>query len=262
VGVVIAIAVVEVGALLAVVIVNAQQLGALPDRIGVATVGGDPVTALSVFSGAFLVFYAFIGFEDMVNMAEEVKHPRATLPRAIIISVVLTTVLYVMVSLVIVTTADVTRLVESNTPIAQLVRGDRAVLAMRLVSLLTGVNGALVQIVMASRVAYGLAGQGEAPGWMGIVHQTTRTPLRATTVMSGVILALALFFPLTTLARITSAVILMVFALVNVSLWRIKNRDPDVRGVGPRYPRWVPAVGFLSCVAVLSVQAWVLAVGR
>ena len=93
---------------------------------------------------------------------------------------------------------------------------------------------------------------------MGRVHARTRTPLLSTALLTAVILALALALPLTQLARITSAIILLVFALVNLSLWRVKKRIPDADGEGPRYPRWLPMLGFLSCVGVLVAQAWVL----
>jgi amino acid transporter len=72
--------------------------------------------------------------------------------------------------------------------------------------------------------------------------------------MGAVTLLLALAFPLTELAKATSAIILLVFAAVNLTLWRVKRRDPDREGEGPRYPPWLPLTGGLSCLAVPAFQ--------
>ena len=109
---------------------------------------------------------------------------------------------------------------------------------------------------MASRVAYGMARQGQAPVWLSLVNARTRTPLRATVLIMFAVLILALFFPLTTLAKITSAIILIVFATVNLALWRIKQSDPDPHGEGPRLPMWWPMLGFTAAIFVLVVQLY------
>ena len=136
-----------------------------------------------------------------------------------------------------------------------------ATTAVGVVSLLTGINGALVQIVMASRVAYGMARRKQAPRWLGRVDARTQTPVAATILMTVIIGLLAVLFPLTTLARTTSSVILVIFSLVNLSLWRIKQTNPDRDGLGPRLPGWLPLVGASSCVAVLLFQGWTLLQG-
>jgi len=166
VAVVAVITVIEVGALLFAFGVNAESLGGLPDRWP-ELLPGDPggATWLGVFGGAFLALYAFIGFEDMVNIAEEVRDVERSLPFAILLSVGLTTLLYVAIAIVSVLSGPIERLSDSATPIAELVRGSvpGAMLGVSIVSILTGINGALVQIIMASRVAYGLAKRDKAP---------------------------------------------------------------------------------------------------
>ena len=253
-----AITIIEVGALVYAVAVAEGELSQLAVEWREFVPPMDADIWVGIFSAAFLAFYAFIGFEDMVNIAEEAKDPRRALPIAIVVSVVLSTVIYVLVSLAALLSVPPAQLAVSNTPVAEMVRGHGwySTTGLGIVSLLTGVNGALVQIIMASRVAYGMANQGQAPLWLAHVNPHTRTPLRATILVMAIVLALALFFPLTTLAKVTSAIILVVFATINLALWRIKLRDPDLDGVGPRLPIWWPLLGLVGAIFVLTFQAW------
>jgi len=73
----------------------------------------------------------------------------------------------------------------------------------------------------------------------------------ATALVTAIVLTLATAFPLATLAQITSAIILAVFALVSLALWRIKRQDPDLAGQGPRFPAWVPLLAFAVTLSVL-----------
>ncbi|MEA1922122.1 MAG: APC family permease [Pseudomonadota bacterium] len=258
VGLVTTITIIEVGALFYVVFIAGDSLGQLPQRWHEVLAPTSGIAWLGIFSGAFLGFYAFLGFEDMVNMAEEVKDVRRNLPIAILVSIVLTTLIYVVVVLVAILTVSPETLASSNTPIAEIVRGHGwfSVSGLGIVSILTGLNGALVQIIMAARVAYGMAKRNQAPGWLGVISSKTQTPLRATAIMSGVVLLLALFFPMTSLAKATSSVILVVFAIVNLALWLIKGDKNRVDEHGIRFPRWLSLLGFLTCVSVLLFQAW------
>ena len=259
VGVVTLITIIEIGALVYAVGVADVAIGDVAGRWREFVPPLDPLAWTGVFSGAFLAFYAFIGFEDMVNIAEEVKGVRRTLPLAIIISVVITVALYIVVAAVAVTAVTPAALSTANAPIAAIVgqQGWYASTGLVIVSLLTGLNGALVQLIMASRVAYGLADRGQAPAWLGKLHPRTQTPLVATAAVGGAILVLALFFPLTALAEVTSTIILVIFALINVALWRIKRRNPDLDGEGPRYPLWLPILGAVACSSVLLFRGWV-----
>ncbi|MEA1889365.1 MAG: APC family permease [Pseudomonadota bacterium] len=258
VGLVTVIAIIEVGALIYVIFIAGDSLGQLPYRWQEVMLPGSSIAWLGIFSGAFLGFYAFIGFEDMVNMAEEVKYVRRNLPVAILICIVLTTLIYVVISLVAVLSVSPEVLAGSNTPVAEIVRGQGwySTTGLGIVSLLTGINGALVQIIMASRVAYGMARRDQAPAWLGEIHPRTQTPLHATGIMTGVVLLLALLFPLTSLALATSSIILIIFAIVNLALWRIKARKPDESKPEIHFPRWLSLAGFLTCVLVLIFQGW------
>jgi amino acid transporter len=116
------------------------------------------------------------------------------------------------------------------------------------------INGALIQVIMASRILYGLASQCSAPASLARVHPRTRTPLLATVLVSGLIALLALWFPLAPLARTTSILTLSIFAIVNLALVRVKQREPRPEGIRI-LPAWVPALGFAVSVLFLAIEA-------
>ena len=257
------ISIVEIGALVAAAYLASGSLAALPTRWPELLPVMTSDAWVGVFSGSFLAFYAFIGFEDLVNLAEEVRRPHRALPIALFVGVTATTLLYIGVSTIAVLAIPPTELAASASPVALLVRdyGPPAMTTLGVVSILAGVNGALVQIIMAARVAYGMARRGQAPARLGDVHPRTRTPVVATALMTLVIGVLACVFPLATLARTTSAVILVIFALVNLALWRVKQMNPDRDGPGPRLPAGLPLLGASVCVGVLLFQGWTVLAG-
>lgn len=252
------VSIIEIGALVYIVFVAGDSLSALPSRWQELFIPTSSTVWLGVFSGAFLGFYAFIGFEDMVNMAEEVKDVRKNLPIAILVSIFLTTVIYIVVSTIAVLTVSPQMLSGSNTPVAEILRGHGAfsMTMLGVVSLLTGINGALVQIIMASRVAYGLSKKDQAPTFLGKINDKTQTPLRATAIITFIVLVLAIFFPLQTLAESTSFIILIIFAIVNLSLWLIKGRENRDTKQKISFPRWVSLFGFSTSIVVLVFQVW------
>lgn len=208
-----------------------------------------------IMLGGILAFYAYIGFEDMVNVAEEVRNPVVNLPRAILIALLVSTLLYMAVALVAITSVPVTELADSDAPLAfiyQHATGNTPVL-ISTIAMFAVVNGALIQIIMASRVCYGLSRQGWLPAMFSRVNPLTRTPLISTLLVSLSILIMALWLPVETLARGASLLLLMVFSLVNLALWRIKRRA-DTAPAGFSVPGWIPVAGFVFSTAFLAYQ--------
>ncbi|MFC7048344.1 APC family permease [Emcibacter nanhaiensis] len=251
------ITLIEVGGLLLVVVLSRQELATIGTRWRelLPPVGaGDLAIWSSIFSAAFLAFYTFIGFEDMVNVAEEVKDVRRTLPAAILICIFLSMTLYVLVALAAVLTVPPQELAQSNTPLATIASWSDHMLPPWLlgaISILATINGILVQIIMSSRVLHGMANGNEAPAVFRRVNSFTRTPLEASLFVIGLVLFFSLVLDLATLAKTTSAVILFVFAAVNASLLKLKwtgKAAPD--GV---FTTWwgVPLLGFISCSGML-----------
>jgi amino acid transporter len=206
--------------------------------------------APGLIAGSFLAFYAFIGFEDIVNVADEVKMPEKNLPRAIVLSLIVATCVYFTVSTVSIISVPPSDLAATQAPLALVVAsGGHSGELIALISLLAVTNGALIQVVMASRVLYGMADQGLI--WRGFarINAHTQTPLTATVLVAVAITALALLFSLGALARYTSALALLIFAIVNASLLRLKAQT----GEDPPFsvPGIIPTVALLACLVML-----------
>ncbi len=247
--------VIEIGGLIAVVWGGRDALGTVPARIGELLPPFDLAVWTGIVSGTVLAFYAFLGFEDMVNVAEEVKTPRKTLPRGILLTLVLTLILYVLLALVAVLAIPAGELARSRAPLAEIFARTTGAssAAISLVAMIAVVNGALVQTIMASRVLYGLARQGWLPAGLGRVSGLTHTPLVATAVVTASILVFALFLPLTTLAEGAALVTLIIFAMVNAALLLVRRRD-RTRPHGFRAPIWAPVCGVLVCAGMAVFQ--------
>jgi len=247
---------VEVGGLLLVIWSGAGAVPDLPIEAKDIALPRDTAVLGGIFAGALLAFYAFIGFEDMVNVAEEVTEVTRTLPLAIVLTLVLTAVLYLALSTVAVLAVPPAELAASEAPLALIYErsGGRWPEVITTVGIVATLNGALVQIIMASRVLYGLAMQDALPSALARVHPRTRTPVVATLLVTAAILGLALWLPIEVLAEITSVVTLFIFLLVNLALILIKRRGPQPAGIWS-VPRAVPVAGVLASGAFLLFAA-------
>jgi len=247
--------VIEIGGLLVAIWAGFDSLADLPARLPELLPPFETSAWSGILIGSVLAFYAFIGFEDMVNVAEEVKDVRRNLPRAIIITLIVTTAFYFALSLIAVLSLPLDELSASKAPLAMLMDRKASGLsgAISVVAIVAILNGALIQTVMAARVLYGLANQGWLPKILATIHPTTRTPLLATTIVAALILVFALLLPLILLAEITSFLMLFIFALVNLALLRIKRRDPTPPDAFV-IPLWVPTTGFIASTGVIVLR--------
>ncbi|NNU78993.1 amino acid permease [Halovulum dunhuangense] len=215
---------------------------------------GDGAAMTGVISASLIAFFAFLGFDDTINMVEEVHDPRRVVPLALFISLAAVTVIYVLVTFVAVQSLPPEELGASAAPIALLYERLTGVspVVVTLIGIVATMNGIVIQIIMAARVLYGLARKGRLPAALGRVHPASRTPVIATLAVGGLVLALALTLPLEALAEWSSVVILAVFLLVNLALVRIKRRgDPAPDGI-VTVPLIVPSLGALFCAALLA----------
>lgn len=186
------------------------------------------VAFAGIISAAFIAFYAFIGFEDMVNIAEEVKQPQTAFPRAIIIAMATVTVLYVLVAVVVLGVVSPDILSKDSAPLAHAYTAatGNAAGVIIIVSLIATLNGIIVNMIMGSRFLYGMAMRGWIPKWFTKVSGR-HIPTRGTWVVALVALLAAILLPIGQLAQITSLMLLFVFFAVNLSLVIIRRRDTE-----------------------------------
>jgi amino acid transporter len=202
----------------------------------------------SVVTGAFIAFFAFIGFESLANMAEEAKDPRRTVPYSIVGAVVVSTLLYVVVAAALVFAGR-----GGQSPLIDLFQGSYATL-FAAVGALAIANGVLVEIMMLARLFYGMARRRQLPAVLGRVHPGTRTPVVATLLAGGIVLVAALLIPFEQLLALANALTLGIFIVVDLALWRIQRRQPAGEGVFV-VPRWVPPVAAALAGGLIVVEA-------
>ncbi|MBV1696088.1 MAG: amino acid permease [Hyphomicrobiales bacterium] len=253
-GVAAAMTVNELSGLLAII---AAGLFLKPSLIGglseAAHIPTDAAVWRGMLSAAMLAFFAFIGFESIVNLAEEAHAPARQLPRAIFLTLAVSTLLYILVVLVALAFATPEELGAAPAPLSLVFQRTTGASPMVLaaIAVCATVNGIIAQFVLASRVLYGLARQGSLPAVLGRVHAGTQVPHLATAVVVAVAALLALSAPVETLAEWTTRVMLGIFILVNLALVRLKLRGAPAPRDAHAWPLAVPVLGALSCAALL-----------
>jgi basic amino acid/polyamine antiporter, APA family len=217
---------------------------------------GDATAWIGVAGTALIAVFAFIGFEHLVNVAEELKEPSRTLPRALFLTLGLTALIYALVVWIAVTAVPPQELARSSAPLALVFERltGLPLVTMSAIAVVATLNGVIVHMIMIGRVLYGLADQGNLPKALTRLNSVTNTPLLATAIGVGAILLLALAVPLAGLADLTARFTLIIFAVVNLALIRIKNRNEAAPLGAFICPRWVPVAGLVSSVLLLAID--------
>jgi APA family basic amino acid/polyamine antiporter len=245
---------VEVSGLVFIVAMGANTWGSV-DYFDART--ADNLTGELTFtllqSGAVLTFYAFVGFEDMLNVAEEVKDVKRTLPWALITALAITTLVYIAVAVTAISVMPSAELARSERPLVDVAVRAAPWLDARIytvISLFAVTNTALLNFVMGSRLVYGMARQALLPRWLGSVHGARRTPHRAIVMLAVIVVALVLLGDISSLAKATSILLLVVFTVVNASLLVLKRKPDEPRGA-LEVPWLVPLVGMAVNVTLV-----------
>ncbi len=203
---------------------------------------------------SLLAFFAFIGFEDLANVVEEAKAPHRDIPRAMVLTLAITTALYIAIAAIAVTAVPPAVLAASPAPLSLVFRAVAGIspASISVIAIVATLNTILAQMTMAARVVYGMARQGDLPRIAGHVHPKTGTPLAATALIVAATVLLALFVPFERLAEGTSLATLLVFAVVNLSLLLLRGRKVAASGPHVRVPLWIPAAGLMACFAMMA----------
>ena len=250
---------IEVGGLVFIVIIGARYWGGV-NYLETPPATGELTVSL-VLSGTVLTFFAFIGFEDMLNVGEEVKNPQRTMPRGMIIALCVATVLYISISVTAVSVVSYHELSDTKThgaALAQITHKAAPWLSpwvFTAITLFAVGNTALINYIMGSRLVYGMSRQGLLPAPLGKVHPGRRTPHVAIAVLFVIVLALALSGGVKQLAGSTSLLLLSVFCLVNAALIVLKLRPGEAKG-GFEVPIIIPALGSLVCISLVAKRLY------
>ena len=254
--------VVEASGLLFIIAVGLRFWGGvsyLETPVDTASGGiGSGITLALVLQGAVLMFFSFIGFEDILNVSEEVENPKRDIPFGLIGAMLLATLIYMAVAITAVSVMPWQELAASKTPLMEVAHRaapwfigiDRVYLGVTIFAI---GNTALLNYLMGSRLLYGMSQQGLVPELLGRLHPTRHTPQMAIFVLFGIVSLLILSGGVKPLAEATVLLLLVVFTLVNLSLIVLKRR-PGEPTDGFDVPLVVPVLGALVCALLVVVR--------
>ncbi len=254
---------IEVGGLLFVIAVSLRYFGAINYF---ETPPSHPNLDLGlVLSGSVLTFYAFVGFEDLLNLSEEVKEPRRNMPLGIVFAVIIATILYILVALSAVSVVHYADLADptKGPPLEQITQKAASWVPPGLytcITLFAVFNTALMNYIMGSRLIYGMSRQGLLPRFLGRVHSTRRTPYLAILTLFVLVAGLTQTGKIKELASATSLLLLFCFSIVNGALVVLKLRKGEPTG-GFEVPVVIPVLGIVVCGGLIVARVQSTAAG-
>lgn len=214
----------------------------------------SPAGFQSILSATTLIFFAYIGFEELVNLSEETKNARNVIPKALIIAVGISTLLYVLVSIAAINILGVEKLAASPAPLVEAVSSviPNGRLLMGIIALFATSNTVLAILVVASRMVYGLARNQTIPGILGKIGER-RTPYISIAAVMTICAAFLFVKNIKTIALLTDIGIFLVYFLVNLSLIRLRYRRPLTPRtfVSPLRIGRMPLLALLGCAVSL-----------
>jgi amino acid transporter len=249
--------VIELSGLLIVVIAVSIMVGGGRGDVGRVTQFPDGATpALAVLGGAIVAYYSFVGFETSANVAEEIRNPSKVYPAALFGALITAGVLYALVGIASAAALPPAQLAESSGPLLSVVAASGVGVPDWLfsaIALVAVANGALLTMIMASRLAYGMAEARLLPAVLSKVLPQRRTPWVAIVATTAVSMVLTLIGDLSTLAETVVLLLLFVFISTNVAVL-VLRRDA-VEHAHFRVWTFVPVLGVASCVLLLTQQS-------
>lgn len=209
----------------------------------------------AILAGATLAFFAFIGFEDLANLAEEAKDPARDLPRAILIAVAVTTLLYLAVVTVVLWAMPPEQAAASPRPLLDALGASGFAMGAPLFSVIAMIaicNTGLANSIMASRLLYGMARNGLLPNFLATVHAERRTPWAGIVITALLGVLLVATGGVALMAQTTGSLLVCVFLMVHVSLIRVRRAAGTSSAGLFRAPAFVPYMGALLCTGMLT----------
>jgi len=219
-----------------------------------------------IFSSVALIFFAYIGFEDIANIAEEVKEPHKNLPKAIVYSIIITTILYCLTAISVVSILPYNIIASSEAPlniVAIEVLGPAGGIIMSLIALFATANTVLIMLIVTSRMMYGMARDKALPEGLSKISPKFRTPMISILITMLFTIIPIFFVDISIIAQATVFGVLINFILVNVSLIALRKNKPDAERPFKLKPtiKWVPVIALLGaivCIALLFTFDWLI----
>lgn len=253
--------IVEVGGLIFIIAVGMKYWGSVdylevPEKARGTGIAG--ISFLVILQGAVLTFFSFIGFEDILNVSEEVKNPRRAIPFGLVGAMIAATVIYMAVAVTAVSVMPWKELAGSSAPLMEVAKRaapwfkglDGVYLFITIFSI---GNTALLNYLMGSRLLYGMSRQKLLPELLGKIHAVRQTPHVAIGVLFLIVSALIIIGGVKQLAEATVLLLLCVFVVVNISLVILKLRPGEEKG-GFEVPMAVPVLGAMVCVVLIVAR--------
>ncbi len=215
-----------------------------------------------VLYGAYYIFFAYGGFARVAVVAEEVKNARQTVPKAILLSLVISTIVYILVGFIAVGLAGAVKLASTNSPLTEAISITRNTTAVYIVSaggLIATASVLLTSILGVSRMAYAMARRKDLLQALSKLHRKYHTPYYSIWILGALMTFLVLAIDLSRVVTISTFALLFYYALANISALRLKAQNRV-------YPRVVSALGAVTCIALLifilfaSLQSWIIGV--
>jgi len=212
-----------------------------------------------IMSAAALMFFAFIGFEDIANVSEETKDARRVVPKALMLSIAISTVLYIAVAVIVVSVVGWEALAGSSAPMSMLlgkVLGPVAAMVVSVIAMFSTSNTILISLIVGSRVMYGISKDSSLPDFLAKIHPRTNTPYIAVLLTMVISLAFLMIGDISVIANLTTASIFVAYIFVNASLIALRYRAPGEKrlfrvplNIG-RFPV-LPMLGIVTCIILL-----------
>jgi APA family basic amino acid/polyamine antiporter len=191
----------------------------------------NPLGFSGIILAFVLVFFAFIGFEDMANVAEEVKRPQKTIPRAIMLSVLITTIIYIFVSFASIRIVGWEQLAESSAPLAFVAEqrlGNQGHFVLSIIALFATASTILITLVAGARIFYGMARDGSLPNKLALIHHKTKTPWLAVILIFVTAIGFSFIGDIVIVANIVVFAVVVTFAMINLSVILLRYTRPDL----------------------------------
>lgn len=230
----------------------------------------NPFGINGMFAAIALIFFAYIGFENIANIAEETKNPTRVLPKALMLSILITGIIYVLVSIAAINVLNWQDLGASMAPLADVAKramGSNGYFILSVIALFATTNTVLIMLIAGSRVLYGMSQQRSLPSFFARIHTRRNTPWIAVIGVMGGAVIFALVGNIVTVANITVFTIVITFAMVNLALIWLRYKEPNVErpfkvplNIG-KFPL-LPFLGLATSVAVaIQFNIYIISVG-